>query len=171
MAWKGAAESSRAEVVRVRMGGSPFCPCPPSLESEHQVAAGRNLWAFPVLSSLEVILLGDLRGEGARSLGSPMEGRAVTLSQHMHTRACTHLHTRACTHSPAYVQRQTGPWTPQTHSHRRGITHRVRDAIPLPDSEKEPWIQMLASHQHRDTNTCVHTSLWRVMQKTREKRV
>lgn len=52
-----------------------------------------NLWAFPVLSSLEVILLGDLQGEGPRSLGSPMEGRAVTLSQHMHTPAHTGMHT------------------------------------------------------------------------------
>lgn len=93
---------------------------------------------------------------GLSSTRSPMEGRAGSLSQHMHTPACTHISSRAVA--------QTGPWAPQTFT-------QTHDAVPLPDSEKEPWIQILASHQHRDTNTCVHTSLWRVMQKMREKRV
>lgn len=30
-----------------------------------------------------------------------------------------------------------------------GAHTETRDAIPLPDSEKEPWMQILASRQHR----------------------
>lgn len=87
-----------------------------------------------------------------------MEGRGSVPSTSAHLHAHTYMHTHTSSHA-------------QAHSHRHGSHTETHDATPLPSSEKESWIQTLVSHQHRDTNTCVHTSLWSVMQKTREKRV
>ena len=66
--------------------------------------------------------------------------------------------TPACTHTPAYMHRQA--YGLHRHIHTDVGTHtETQDAIPLPYSEKETWIQILGSYQHRDTNTCIHKSL------------
>ena len=114
---RGSTESSGAQVVREGMSGGsgPVAPCQPSPgRAEPRWQLRGNLWAFPVLSSLEVILLGDLRGR--RGAGGPerpaqhhvpMEGRgSVTLPAH--ARVCMH------THTSSRAEARTGPWTPQT---------------------------------------------------------
>lgn len=111
-------------------------------------------WAFPVLSSLEAILLGACRGGGGGSEAA-MEGRGrVTVPMRV----------------PAYMLPHTGGRTDATDKFPRmqGRTE-TQDAVPLPYSKEEPWTQTLGSPAHRDTNTCVHTSLRCVVQKTRKR--
>lgn len=115
--------------------------------------------------------LQERRGRGSREpeqhLRSLIEGRDKSFSRPFPS-TCAHLHA----HTHQLICRGRQAYGLHRHIHTDVGTHtESRDAIPLPYSEKEAWIQILGSYQHTDTNTCVHTSLWCVMQKMREKRV
>lgn len=116
-----------------------------------------------------LILLGACRGGGVvvqrpeRHLRPSREGRgSVTFPS-----TCAYLH--AHTHQLMCKGTDRPMESTDTFTQMRGHAE-TRDAVPLPHSEEEPRTQILGSHQHRDTNTCVHTSLRYVMQKTRKKR-
>lgn len=81
-----------------------------------------------------------------------------------------HVRLPACSHTPAYVQRHRRAHRLHRHIHADAGTHRdtrysslalLRGGATDTDTGLSPA---------RDTNTCVHTSLRCVMQKTRKKR-
>lgn len=82
-------------------------------------------------------------------------------------------HARPCMHAHTHQRTCGGTGRPMdstdTVTQMQGPTE-TRLAVPLPYLEEEPWTQTLASPPHRDTNTCIHTALRCVVQKTRKKR-